>query len=95
MGAGFLDGVRSELLTAGMESALEVGVYVTPVHPQAPDVEAALRLLETFEDVYGLGIDTEPLASFAAELAEHYQSLAENVQAVEEEESTGLDRMYM
>jgi uncharacterized protein len=93
MEAGFLDGTAASLLEQGMDSPLGVGVLITPVHAQAPDVEAALRLVDTVNDTYDLGVDSEPLVSFAAEIRKHYEGLAERM---EETESEGTyDRMYM
>ncbi|EMA67435.1 hypothetical protein C461_06904 [Halorubrum aidingense JCM 13560] len=93
MEAGFIDGTNASLLERGMDSPLGVGVFITPVHAQAPDVEAAVRLVDTIDAIYDLGVDSEPLASFAAEIRRHYESLAERM---EEREPEGTyDRMYM
>lgn len=94
MGTGFLDGVNASLLARGMDTDLRAGVFLTPVHAQAPDVEAALRLIDGFETVYGLDVDSGPLEAFAEEVAEYYRDLAERLQRVEQ---TRLpeDRMYM
>ncbi|QLG62761.1 proteasome assembly chaperone family protein [Halorarum salinum] len=94
MGAGFLDGTNAALMARGMESDLGVGVYVTPVHALAPDVEATIRLLDAAESVYGLGIDTDPLQEFAEEVQQYYQNLADRFEEQSEEEQP-LDRMYM
>ena len=92
MGTGFLDGTNASLMSRGMESDLGVAVYVTPVHGQTPDVEATIRLLDATEAVYDLGIDTAPLRTFAEEVQQHYQSLAERLEEAEEQP---VDRMYM
>jgi len=93
MGSGYLDGVTAGILEGGIESALDVCVYVTPVHAQAPDAEAAIRLVETLESVYGFGIDSGPLREFAAEIARHYEQLAERME--DRKEELPEDRMYM
>jgi uncharacterized protein len=93
MEAGFLDGTSASLLERGIGSPLGVGVLITPVHAQAPDVEAAVRLVDTVNDTYGLGVDSEPLASFAAAIRNHYEGLAERME--EEEPDVAYDRMYM
>lgn len=93
MEAGFLDGTNAAFLERGMESPLGVGLFVTPVHAQAPDVEAAVRLVETIDDLYDLGVDSEPLATFAAEIRDHYEGLAERIE--EREPDKPYDRMYM
>lgn len=93
MAAGFLDGINAGLVERGMESPLGVATFVTPVHAQAPDVEAAVRLVETVDDVYGLGVDPGPLSAFAAEIRQYYEDLAERI---EEREPEGTyDRRYM
>lgn len=93
MEAGFLDGTNASLLERGMDSPLGVGVFITPVHAQAPDVEAAVRLVDTVNGAYDLGVDPEPLTSFAAEIRKHYEGLAERME--ESEPERGYDRMYM
>lgn len=94
MGTGFLDGVNASLIGRGMETTLRTGLFVTPVHAQAPDVEASLRLLHTLSDVYDLEVDVEPLRKFAAEVQNHYQELAQRLETVEERHVPD-DRMYM
>ncbi|WP_435177675.1 proteasome assembly chaperone family protein [Halorussus sp. AFM4] len=94
MGRGYLDGVNAQLVARGMESALRTAVFVTPVHAQAPDVEAAIRLLDTASRVYGLDIDTGPLEEFAAEVQSYYEGLAERLSERAESEIAD-DRMYM
>jgi uncharacterized protein len=93
MGNGFLSGVNAALVEQGIDSPLGVCLYVTPVHAQAPDVEAGIRLLETASDVYGLGVDTEPLREFAGEVQQYYGELAERMERSADEEPE--DRMYM
>lgn len=92
MGRGFLDGPNAALVECGMNSSLGVGVYITPVHQQAPDVEAAIRLVETVSDVYDLAVDSGPLRTFAEEVEQYYTGLAERMEAREEPPD---DRMYM
>lgn len=94
MGTGFLDGVPASLLTDGIDSSLRVGVYVTPVHEQAPDADAALRLLETLTDVYDVRVDTDPLRAFADSVQQHYADLAERLERAKADERPE-DRMYM
>jgi uncharacterized protein len=93
MGAGFLDGVNAALMARGIDSPLGVCLYVTPVHAQAPDVDAAIRLVDTVEEVYGLGIDSSPLASFAERVRQYYADLAARMD--DETVDVPEDRMYM
>jgi len=93
MEAGFLDGTNASLLERGMESPLGVGMFITPVHAQAPDIDAAVRLVDTINETYDLGVNPEPLAEFAAEIRRHYEGLAERIEEREPEGS--YDRMYM
>jgi uncharacterized protein len=95
MATGFLDGVNAELVSRGVDSPLAVGVLVTPVHAQTPDVEAAIRLLDAVEELYGLDLDTGPLEAFAAEVEQHYRDLADRIAAAEESPRDTGDRMYM
>ena len=93
MGRGFFDGTNGALVERGIDSSLGVCVYVTPVHAQVPDVDAAVRLVETAERVYGLGVDADPLEAFAVEVRQHYAELAQRLQ--EREAEMPEDRMYM
>lgn len=94
MGNGFLDGVNASILARGMDTSLRTAVYVTPVHAPVPDVEAAIRLLDTVSAVYDLQIDTTALETFASEVSQYYENLSERVEAVEERQKPD-DRMYM
>ncbi|WP_042662697.1 proteasome assembly chaperone family protein [Haloferax sp. ATB1] len=93
MGRGFFDGTNAALVERGIGSPLGVGVYVTPVHAQVPDVEAAIRLVDAADDVYDLGVDSSPLESFAAEVQQYYAELAERLH--DSEADLPEDRMYM
>ena len=93
MESGFLDGANAGLLERGIDSPLGVGVLVTPVHAQAPDVDAAVRLVDTANAIYDLGVDAAPLEAFAEEIRRRYEDLAERIEEREPEGS--YDRMYM
>jgi len=80
------------IVECGLDSSLDVCTYITPVHAQAPDIEAAIRLVETVAAVYDLGIDPAPLEAFAAEVEQYYAGLAERL---EERDLSPDDRMYM
>lgn len=97
MGGGFLEGVYADLTARGIDSPLSVGVLVTPAHPPAQDVDAALRLIDAFEQVYSLEVDTAPLEEYANELKQHYEQLAERMQNIQKESSRRVaeDRAYM
>lgn len=94
MGGGFLEGVNGELVQQSIDSTLKTCVLTTPVHPQAPDVEASLRLLEAFDAVYELDLDADPLKEFAATVEQQYEELAARLEA-QREASAHDDRMYM
>lgn len=94
MGNGFLDGVNASLVGRGIDSTLDVGMFVTPTHAQTPDVDAALRMLDAVETVYGLDIDTAPLEEFAADVKQYYTELAERLNTLDEQHRPE-DRMYM
>lgn len=95
MARGYLDGVTGALVEQGIDSPLAVGVFRTPVHEQMPDVEAALRLVEAVNNVYGLDVDTDPLQAFADEISRYYTELAERYEAAAEKEEAFADRMFM
>lgn len=95
MSGGFLDGVNGAITAQGMDSPLRTCVFTTPAHAQAPDAEAALRLLGAIDRVYGLDLDTGPLESVANELSRYYAELAERMAEQEPEERLPEDRMYM
>jgi uncharacterized protein len=95
MAGGFLDGVNGAVTAAGMDAGVDTCVYTTPVHAQAPDVEAALRLLDAVDAVHDLDLDTGPLREFADEVSRHYAELAERMNADRPEEQVPEDRMYM
>ena len=93
MGSGFLDGTNAALIERGMDSSLGVGLFVTPVHAMAPDVDAAIRLVETIAAVYDLDVDATPLRAFADEVTQYYNELAQRID--ERETDVPEDRMYM
>ncbi|WP_251328652.1 proteasome assembly chaperone family protein [Haloplanus pelagicus] len=94
MGKGFLDGINGALMYRGIESDLRTAVFITPVHAQVPDVPAAIRLIEAFDHVYDLGVDSAPLEEFARNVEQYYQDLAAR-QAEVDESQVPEDRMYM
>lgn len=93
MGGGFLDGVNGAIVSRGIGTDLRTAVITTPAHAQAPDVEAALRLVDAVDDIYDLGVDTAPLEGFAEEVSSYYGELADRIEETAEEESFP-DRMY-
>lgn len=96
MAGGFLDGVNGAITSRGIDSPLRTCVLTTPAHAQTPDVEAALRLLGAVETVYDFDIDTGPLEEFAAEISNHYEELAQRMEAQQEELGSPVDdRMFM
>lgn len=94
MGSGYLDGINGGLVERGMEATPGVGVLVTPVHAPAPDVEAAIRLLDTAIDLYDLDVTTDALAEFAQQVTQHYADLSERLEEAESLEQP-RDRMYV
>lgn len=94
MGNGFLDGVPATILERGIHTELAACVLVTPVHPQTPDVDAALRLLEAVVEIYDVDVDVGPLEAFAEQVRSYYGELSERLAAAEEAERPE-DRMFM
>ena len=97
MGNGFLDGVNGALVERGIATELEVGVFVTPVHAQMPDVEAAIRLVDVVDQLYDVDVDTGPLEAFGEEISDYYTELQEHMerQAESREGRMPEDRMFM
>jgi len=95
MAGGFLDGANGAITAAGMDADVDTCVYTTPVHAQAPDVEASLRLLDAIDTVHGLDLDTGPLRAYADEVSRYYTELADRMNADRPEEQVPEDRMYM
>lgn len=94
MTGGFLEGVNAELMERSLERSLPSCVLTTPVHPRAPDIEAALRLLEAVDRIYDIGLDTGPLETFAQDLSKQYEELSQQIEATRKEHIAD-DRMYM
>lgn len=94
MGRGFLDGVNASLVGRGIDSDLRVGVLVTPVHAQAPDAEAALRLVDALEQVLGVSVETDELENLASEVERYYRELADRLERVDQEH-VYEDRMFV
>lgn len=95
MEGGFLAGVNGAVTSRGIDSPLRTCVFTTPAHAQAPDVEAALRLLRAAIAVYDLDVDTGPLESFAEQVQKQYEELAEHMANQEKQTRKPEDRMYM
>ena len=97
MGSGFLDGVNGALVERGMNSDLRVSIIVTPVHRRTPDVEAAIRLVETVTTMYDVPVDVSPLETFARELTQYYTELHDRLEKESDrtDRSLGEDRMFM
>ncbi len=94
MRSGFLDGVEAALVEHGMTTDMRVGVLITPVHAQGPDADAALRLLETVQEVHGMEFDTDPLREFSDRVKQYYAGLSERLDK-EAEADRPDDRMFM
>jgi uncharacterized protein len=95
MSGGFLDGINGAVTARGMDSPLRTCVFTTPTHPQVPDVDAALRLLDAVDAVYDLDLDTGPLEAFAGEVSRYYEELADRMKEQETDQNVPEDRMYM
>lgn len=94
---GFFDGIVGECLLRGLADESAVGAFVTPSHPPGPDLEAALRLLDTIQQVYGLDVAEDALAAEIERMRQYYAELAERLTTMEEgtPREFSEDRMYM
>lgn len=97
MGGGFLEGLHAEVMARGIDSPLSVGALLTPVHPPAQDVEAAIRLLQAFRNIYGVDVDTAELEEYGDELQQYYEQLSERMSEMQDESKKRLseDRAYV
>lgn len=94
MHGGYLDGLNGSVMMRGLTTERPTCLFTTPAHAQAPDAEAALRLLDAVVRVYDLELDTEPLETFASEVSKYYAELAQRVERTGDEQYPD-DRMYM
>lgn len=98
---GLLDGVAGELVSRSLEGETPpIGVYVTPTHPPGPDLEAAVRFLDTLETVYDVSVDRTELEERSAQLEKYYAEMADRLATLEAEQAAGSrdfpeDRMFM
>jgi uncharacterized protein len=99
LAGGFFDGVISELVVRSLDGdAPPTGVLITPTHLPGPDFDAALRLLDALEPVYGIEVTEVELERRAEEMRQYYEELAGRMQAMQEarqEEEYSSDRMFM
>lgn len=92
---GFLDGLPAELVSRGLDGdGTPTGVFVTPAHPPGPDVDGALRFLDSIEEAYGLSVDRQALEELSENIKQHYETLAERMQTVTESEDARADREF-
>lgn len=83
---GFLTGSNASLVARAMDTSLRVGVIASSVDPRLPlDANAALRLAEGLDQLYDLDVDTTDLREFADRTHQHYEALAAQVEAQQEE----------
>lgn len=99
---GVLDGVIGEVLSRGLDQETPpVGVLVTPSHPPGPDFEAAERLVNGAELLYGVDVDERELRRRSQEVRRYYEELVQRLQALREggqpigSRDFPEDRMYM
>jgi uncharacterized protein len=81
----------SETLLAGFSSFGLAGLTAVDSLVDHLDLEEQGYL--TVEAVYGLGVDSEPLEAFAAEVEQYYAELADRMESQQNE--LPEDRMYM
>ncbi|WP_114575587.1 proteasome assembly chaperone family protein [Saliphagus sp. LR7] len=94
---GVLDGPVGELVARSMnDAAPPTGALLTPVHSPGPDLEAAIRLVDALESLYGVDVDEGELRRQSRELQEYYATLADRMNAIEEgSRDYPEDRSYM
>lgn len=88
LSGGFLTGVNASLISRSMNTSLRVGVLATGANPWQPlDGEATLRLVEGVADLYNFSIGTSDLRTFANRTRQHYEQLAAQVEAHQQEQT--------
>ncbi|WP_254839744.1 proteasome assembly chaperone family protein [Natronomonas marina] len=102
LAGGFFDGVIGELLIRSLDGeAPPTGALITPTHLPGPDFDAAIRLLDTLEPVYGIEVDEAELQERAEQMEQYYEELAQRMQALQdgaqaqEGQEYPNNRMYM
>ncbi len=82
---GFLTGSNASLIAHAMDTTLRVGVIASSVDPRLPlDANAALRLVEGLEQLYGFAVDTDELREFADRTHQYYEGLTAQLEAQQE-----------
>ena len=92
LGGGSLDGLPGDLLRRALDDGPPTGVLVTPAHLPGPDFEAAIRLLDAVEDLFGAATDADDLRERSAATRAQYEGLADRMRAMADSETA--DRMY-
>jgi uncharacterized protein len=102
LGGGVFDGFVGELVTRSLDGELPpLGALVTPIHPPGPDLDAALRLLDSLQSLYGFEVSDEELRTLSEELKRHYSELTDRMRAIDEGDRSLAaqeypeDRMFM
>ncbi|MFP8888165.1 proteasome assembly chaperone family protein [Natrialbaceae archaeon A-CW2] len=89
---GFLTGSNASLVARAMDTSLRVGVIAASVDPGLPlDANAALRLVEGIDHLYGFDVDTTQLREFADRTKQHYQGLMAQLEAQQRPQSKMTD----
>lgn len=89
---GILDGHVGDVMSRSLNGdAPPTGAFVTPAHPPAPDLEAALRLIEALESVYDFDVDEAALHEQLEELTHHYAAMADRMNSLRETPSEDRD----
>jgi uncharacterized protein len=95
LAGGFFDGVVAELVSRSLDGDLPpTGVLITPTHLPGPDLDAALRLLDGAETVYGIDVDETELQRRSEEVHEYYEELAQRLQTYRNNDTSYTDREY-
>ena len=79
LAGGFLDGINASLVSRAIDTPLRVGILATPISSPRLDGDAALRLVEAADLLYGLGVETDSLRQFARETRQYFEHLAHRV----------------
>ena len=88
---GMIPGISGLLLNEGRWADFDVISLVAPVHPEMPDVKAAVKVVEVIDKLIPeIEIDIETLYQEAEKIAERIKALRRQAKPVEPQPPIGM-----
>ncbi len=84
--AGIIRGISGSILNECLNRKITGVAFLVPAVAFMPDIEGAVTLIETLNDVYGLNVETADLLSKAADLKQKLKTVAERHQRMRKAE---------